>query len=196
MKLFTLLYFFLKVWVTPPITLQLPTHPLLFNLLSTAPDPPSSLPLEQTFSSHIHFYWPEPGWNLQLPTAIPSKVPPAAVKIGALSTPAPNYLSPGLAKRSQLPLAIVCKEGVPLLGLFFPLSFPIHIYIIIFWRGRDRILFCFYSSHPEPWVLIFGHMKGIFYRPSLWKGAAVKGDTTHSEGMLCMQLGASSQPGG
>lgn len=153
---------FLKVWVTPPITLQLPTHPLLFNLLSTAPDPPSSLPLEQTFSSHIHFYWPEPGWNLQLPTAIPSKVPPAAVKIGALSTPAPNYLSPGLAKRSQLPLAIVCKEGVPLLGLFFP-SLSLYIYILLFsGEGGTGFCFVFTAAIQSPGYWFSGTWKGFF----------------------------------
>lgn len=193
---------FLKVWVTPPITPHLPTHPVLFNLLSTAPDPPPSLPLQQAFSSHIHFYWPEPDWNPQLSAAASESAPSSCKNRGSFHTTAPNCLGPGLAKRSQLPLAFGCREGAALTGLFFPPLSP-YIYVDIylkkkniFWRGRDRILFCFYSSHAEPWVLIFGHMKGIFYRPSLWKGAAVKGDTTHSEGMLCMQLGASSQPGG
>lgn len=193
---------FLKVCVTPPITLQLPTHPVVFNLLSTAPVPPASPPLEQAFSSQIHFYWPEPAWNIQLPTAAPSESAPSSCENRVSFYTGPKVSCPGLARGANCPLSVSAGAGLLLWGSFPSLSLPtcfiyIYIYIIIiFWRGRDRILFCFYSSHPEPWVLIFGHMKGIFYRPSLWKGAAVKGDTTHSEGMLCMQLGASSQPGG
>lgn len=157
-------YGFFCVWVTPPITLQLPTHPVLFNLLSTAPDPSSSLSLEQHFQATSIFIDQNQAEISSSQLQPPPKVPPAAVKIGAGSTPAQNSVVPGLGKRSNCPLSI-CKEGVALMGQFSPvLSLNIYIYNYYYYFGRGGTGFCFVFTaaiqSPEYWFS--GTWKGFF----------------------------------
>lgn len=103
---------------------------------------------------------------------------PAAVKIGVVANPVQSCTNHVFGKHQHTAAQRLCV-------------------CVCLWRaGGVQILLGFYNSRTELWPLIFGHMKGLFYRPSLWKGEAVKGDATHSEGMLCMQLGANSQLGG
>lgn len=131
---------FLKVWVTPPITLQLPTHPVVFNLLSTAPDPPSSLPLEQAFSSHVHFYWPEPDWNLQLSTAAPSKSAPSSCKNRGSFHTGPKPPWPQVGKEEPTAPRVCLQRGGCSYGALPPPPIYIYYYFLA-GEGRDFVLF-------------------------------------------------------